>query len=211
MSYIDFVYCISVFSLLLHLYSLAFVYDTKELPPSLSEYPLDKIYNFDESGLLYRLLATHGNVIGATKDRRGTKLAKDRITVGFFCNATGADIWKPTIIGAAKKPRCFGNHWTTEKAGVIYYNNEPSWMKACIWLDMLHTFNASCYDKRPVVLLADNCHAHKPPLGSTSWQQGNLQGYKMSNILLIYFEPNCTYHVQPLDAGNCFGSCLSCR
>ena len=47
----------------------------------------------------------------------------------------------------------------------------------------------------------DNCPAHKPPLGATPWQQGNLQGYKMSNVLLIYFEPNCTSHVQPLDAG----------
>jgi hypothetical protein len=41
-----------------------------ELPPMLSEYPLENIYNFDESRLLYILLATFGNVLGATKDRR---------------------------------------------------------------------------------------------------------------------------------------------
>jgi hypothetical protein len=28
-----------------------------------------------------------------------------------------------------------------------------------------------------------------------------MHGYKMSNVLVIYFEPNCTPHVQPLDAG----------
>jgi hypothetical protein len=82
----------------------------KELPPILNEYPLENIYNFDESGLLYRLLATSGNVLGATKNRRGAKLAKDRITVGIFCNATRTDFWKPCVIGTAKKPRCFGNH-----------------------------------------------------------------------------------------------------
>ena len=76
---------------------------------------------------------------------------------------------------------------------------------------MLHKFNAYCYDKRHVVLLADNCPAHKPPLGATPWHHGNLQGYKMSNVLLIYFEPNCTSHVQPLDEDNCPSICrLSC-
>ncbi len=50
--------------------------------------------------------------------------------------------------------------------------------------------HAYCYDKRLVVLLADHCPAHKPPLGATPWQQGNLQGDKVSNVLLIYFEPN---------------------
>ena len=78
-----------------------------ELPCILSEYNFDNIYNyFDESGLLYRIMATSGNVVGATKNRREAKLAKDRITVGIFCNATGS------VIGTAKKPRCFGNHWT---------------------------------------------------------------------------------------------------
>ena len=193
--YIDFRCCIYYLSLFWHLYTFAFVYDRKELPPILSEYPLDRIYNFDESGLLYRLLATSGNVIGATKDMRRAKLAKDRITVGIFCNATGTDIWKPSIIGTAKKPRCFGNHWTPEKAGAIYYHNDTAWMKADIWLDMLHKFNAYCYDKRHVALLVDNCPAHKPPLGATPWRHGNLYGYKMSNVLLIYFEPNCTSHI----------------
>jgi len=90
--------------------------DRKELPPILSEYSLENMYNFDKSGLLYRILATSSNVVGATKDRRGTKLAKDRITVEIFGNATGIDSWKRAIIETAKKPRCLGNHWTPEKA-----------------------------------------------------------------------------------------------
>jgi hypothetical protein len=147
------------------------------------------------------MLATSGNIIGAAKERRGAKLAKDRITIGIFFNATGSDFWKPAIIGTAKKPRCFGNHWTPEKAGALYYHNDSAWMRGEIWLDMINKFNAYCYDKRPVVLLVDNCPAHKPPIGATMWQNGHMQGYKLSNVLIIYFEPNCTSHVQPLDAG----------
>ncbi len=73
--------------------------DRRELPKILADYPLENIYNFDESGLMYRMLATSGNVVGSTKNRRGNKIAKDRITVGIFCNATGTDFWKPAIIG----------------------------------------------------------------------------------------------------------------
>ena len=167
----------------------------------LADYPLENIYNFDESGLMYRMLATSGNVVGATKNRRGAKIAKDRITIGIFFNATGSDFWKPAIIGTAKKPRCFGKHWTPGKAGALYYHNDSAWMRGEIWLDMLNKFNAYCFDRRPVVLLVDNCPAHKPPPGATMWQKGHMQGYKMSNVLIIYFEPNCTSHVQPLDAG----------
>ena len=75
-------------------------------------------------------------------------------------------------------------------------------MKAVILPDIFHRFNAYYYDKRPVVILADNCLAHKPPLGATPWQQGNLQGYIMSDDILIYFKLKYTSNVQPLDASN---------
>ena len=147
------------------------------------------------------MLATSGNVVGATKNRRGTKVTKDRITVGLFVNATGSDFWKPCVIGTAKKPRCFGQHWHPKKVGALYYNNDTAWMRENIWIDMLKEFNMYCYAIGPVVLLADNCPCHKPPPGSTPWQNGHLRGFQMSNVLVIFFEPNCTAQVQPLDAG----------
>eukprot|EP00873_Tetraselmis_striata_P032869 jgi/Tetstr1/453133/TSEL_040155.t1 len=51
------------------------------LPSLLQDTALDKIYNFDETGLWYRMLLTAGNVVGAGKDRRGAKTAKDRVTM----------------------------------------------------------------------------------------------------------------------------------
>jgi len=70
------------YSLIFALAPIVFFYMDMELPPVLSEYPLWNIYNFDESGLAYKLLATSGNVLGAAKDRRGAELANDMITVG---------------------------------------------------------------------------------------------------------------------------------
>jgi len=105
------------------------------------------------------------------------------------------------MIGKAKKPRCFGNHWVPGKIGMLYYNNDTAWMKESIWSDALRHFNSYCYEKRPVVLLVDNCPAHKPIIGSKPWSSGHMKGFELSNVLVIFFEPNCTSHVQPLDAG----------
>jgi hypothetical protein len=53
----------------------------------------------------------------------------------------------------------------------------------------------------PVILLSDNGPAHLPPPEAGAWSSGSLKGYRLSNILVIFFEPNCTSQVQPLDAG----------
>ena len=63
-----------------------------------------------------------------------------------------------------------------------------------------------CYTRsnggtQPVILLVDNCPAHLPPPEATRWKSGHLKGYKLSNVLVIFFEPNCTSKVQPVDAG----------
>ncbi len=73
---------------------LCAIMDRQELPMLLADYPLEDIYNFSESGLMHRMLATSGNVVGATKNRRGAKIAKDMITIGIFFNSTGSDFWK---------------------------------------------------------------------------------------------------------------------
>jgi hypothetical protein len=38
-------------------------------------------------------------------------------------------------------------------------------------------------------------------MGSKHWSSGHMKGFELSNVLVIFFEPNCTSHVQPLDAG----------
>lgn len=158
------------------------------------------------AGLFFQMLLTAGNVIGHGKGRKGGKIAKDRMTVGLFCNATGTDFWKPVFIGKAAKPRCFGQHWNPSKIGGLYFHNDKSWMRGSIWVEVLRAFNRYCYTMSnagadPVILLADNCAAHCCPTEAKAWKDGDLQGFRMSNILVIFFAPNCTSKVQPLDAG----------
>ena len=157
-------------------------------------------------GLFYQTLLTAGNVMGDGAGRRGGKTAKDRMTVGLFWNATGKDFYKPVFIGKAKKPRCFGNHWTPAKIGAFYYNNDTSWMRSDIWTDVLRHFNRYCYHlsnggKNPVILLADNCKAHCVLPEAKPWKKGDLTGFLLKNVHVIFFQPNCTSHVQPLDVG----------
>ena len=152
------------------------------------------------------MLLTAGNVMGDGAGRRAGKTAKDRMTVGMFWNATGTDFYKPVFIGKAKKPRCFGNHWSPSKIGAFYYNNETSWMRSNIWVDVLRHFNRYCYSmsnggKQRVILLADNCAAHCVLPEARTWQAGDLTGFLLTNVHVIFFQPNCTSHVQPLDAG----------
>jgi len=56
-------------------------------------------------------------------------------------------------------------------------------------------------DTDRVILLVDICPAHIPSPEAKSWKSGHLFGYKLSNVLAIFFQPNCTSTVQPLDAG----------
>ena len=79
-------------------------------------------------------------------------------------------------------------------------------MRSNIWIDALRHFNRYCYNinnggKVPVILLADNCTAHCPLPESKPWRNGDLTGFMLKNVHVIYFQPNCTSHVQPLDAG----------
>ncbi len=51
------------------------------------------------------------------------------------------------------------------------------------------------------MLLVDNCPAQKLLLGSKPWSCGHVKDFELSNVLVIFFEPNCTSQVEPLDAG----------
>eukprot|EP00873_Tetraselmis_striata_P041718 jgi/Tetstr1/461982/TSEL_007055.t1 len=39
------------------------------------------------------------------------------------------------------------------------------------------------------------------PPQSKPWKNGDLEGFRMCNVIVIFFKPNCTSKVQPLDGG----------
>ena len=76
----------------------------------LEAYPPDRIYNMDETGLLYRCLPSRSYV--PRRDRRharGTRAMRhmDRVTLVLCTNATGTHKLPVAMIGAPVNPLCF--------------------------------------------------------------------------------------------------------
>jgi len=93
------------------------------------EYPLWNIFNFDETGLFYRMPPDRGLVQKITSGLKGDKT---RITYGLMANADGSEKWDPLIIGKYRKPRAFQNK-DGRDLGYDYYWNTKAWMTAIIW------------------------------------------------------------------------------
>jgi len=72
----------------------------------LDQYALADIYNMDEIGLFYRMQADNSL---ATKQHKGRKQNKERITITVCCNADGSDKLPLWIIGKSFRPCCFKN------------------------------------------------------------------------------------------------------
>ena len=139
----------------------------QQLKQLLANYDPADIYNFDETGLLYKL---GPNRTLATGPVSGTKASKERITVGLAMKATGTHKLKPVVVTHAKHTRCFGK---TFKPDVYAYNyhNKTAWMISLIFTDSLKTTDrqmklAGC----KILLLLDNATSQKNDVTlSNSW------------------------------------------
>ena len=87
---------------------------------------IESTYNMDETGYFWRQLPVRSLT---ARDRKGLKLAKNRITVALTANAAGTDKLDLFIIGNAKKPRSFKS-FVPEKVGVQYFHNKTAWLNA---------------------------------------------------------------------------------
>lgn len=89
------------------------------------------------------------------------------------------------MIGKSANPFCFRH---TKTKPIEYRNNKKAWMTAEIferWLIDLDRYYAK--NGRTILLFLDNCTAHKVP--------------NLKNIKVVFFPPNMTSHVQPMDMG----------
>jgi hypothetical protein len=114
------------------------------------------------------------------------------------------------FIGKSKQPRCFkgadGKKRTAQQLGFEYHNNKKAWMNQDIFTpyvtqpemeqnsDILSSYIRKWDAKlrsqgRHIALTLDNFSAHY------------MKDYTPTNILLVFFEPNLTAWIQPLDAG----------
>lgn len=158
---------------------------TRRIPDITEGYDLKDVFNMDETGLYFRALPKQSMVMNG-ESCKGTKLAKERVTVLLACSAAGEKL-KPLVIGRAQNPRCLKN---VEKSSmpVIYRWNRKAWMTGTLCEEWLIRLNARMQQqKRKILLLLDNCGAH-PHI-------------ELSNVKLQFLPPNTTSKLQPLDAG----------
>ena len=65
-------------------------------------YSPDQVFNADESGLFWKKIPERTCLAKHNKSASGHKVAKVRITILFYCNASGDCIMKPLAINKAK-------------------------------------------------------------------------------------------------------------
>ncbi|CAB5386061.1 unnamed protein product [Rhizophagus irregularis] len=152
-----------------------------------SNYPLERIYNMDETGLFYRL---EPDRTLATKRLAGRKVNKERLSVALCANADGSHKFKPLIIGKFERPCCFKNI-RIQAMPMTYRNNAKAWMITSIFQEWLREFDRQVGLKhrgQRVLLLLDNCSSHK------------LTGLTLQYTDVHFLPLNTTSKIQPMDA-----------
>ncbi|CAB5349997.1 unnamed protein product [Rhizophagus irregularis] len=153
-----------------------------------AEYPPDRIYNMNETGLFYQL---EPDRTLATKWLSGRKKSKERLSVALCANADRSHKLPPLIIGKYANPRCFKNV-NIGNLPMSYRNNAKAWMLATIFQEWLQEFDYQVsikHDKQRVLLLLDNCTSHK------------INNLVLENVEVYFLPPNTTSKLQPMDSG----------
>ncbi|KAG0437110.1 Tigger transposable element-derived protein 6 [Dictyocoela muelleri] len=150
------------------------------------EYAIKDIFNVDETGLYIKAGYNKTYVLDKKLDCKNIKTEKTRMTVMLGLNMYGEKL-KLLLIGKSNKPRGFRNI-DMNTFNTVYRSNKTSWLTAEIFNDYLISLNDKLkIENRKILLLLDNFSGHKV---------GN-----KSNIELLFFPPNCTSIIQPLDLG----------
>lgn len=151
----------------------------------IKNYEPRNVFNADESGLFYQCLPS--STFAFKGDRCfGGKNSKQRLSILVGANMDGSEKLPLLMIGKSKQPACFRN---VKSKPVEYTNNKKAWMTSAVFQEWLLKLDLHFgKQKRKVLLFVDNCSAHKTVLN-------------LLNIKVIFFPPNMTSIVQPMDQG----------
>lgn len=161
-----------------------------------------QLYNFDETGLVWRALPTNTQASKAIGDVRGRKLDKQRISVLVGANADGSHRLTPIVVGKAAKPRALKD--VMDRLPVHYYNSHNAWFTQAIFNSCFHDHivkeivhhqvNVLRIDEERVraIVLLDNAPAH-PAASKLVALNGRIR--------VLYLPPNTTSLIQPMDQG----------
>lgn len=157
----------------------------EKIPSIIAGYDKKDIANADETALFFRAIPPKSLALKGQKCEGG-KQAKERLSL-LLCAFGDGHVMKPLVIGKAAKPRCFKNI-DMKNLPVDWYHNKKAWMTAAIMEDWLLKLNAQMMrENRKILLFLDNATSHKPMC--------------LSNIKLVFFPPQTTSVLQPLDQG----------
>ena len=159
--------------------------ERRKLQKDLEGVDQENIFNFDETALFYQAQPTR---TFSSVPMNGTKISKQRVTIGLCCNFTGTYKCTPVLINKSKKPKSF-KYGFNPNMYVEYYYNKKAWMTQELFTKFIQKLdNEMKKQKRKIILLLDNSRTH-------------MIKYVPSNITIKFFGPNLTSHLQPLDSG----------
>ncbi|XP_021695234.1 tigger transposable element-derived protein 4-like [Aedes aegypti] len=160
---------------------------TNVLPGFIQEYDPKDIYNADETGLFYKCLPDRTYAF-KSESCHGGKYSKQRLTILCAANMDGSDKLPLLVIGKSRKPRCFKN---VKSLPVKYEANSKAWMTSLLFEKWMLKFDQRMSDEdRKILMFVDNCTAHP-----------KIFLEKLKSIKLVFFPPNATSVLQPLDLG----------
>ena len=154
-------------------------------------YSLENIWNMDESGCFFKVLADAG-LVQKGKQAKGGKKSKERFIIAFFVSAASQKIDEPIVIWKSKLPRCFKGLRDPSRPGIVhYFSNSKSWMTSVIFESALSKLNRKLvFENRKVILFLDNATCHPESMDD-----------KFSNTKIVFLPKNTSSRLQPLDAG----------
>jgi len=159
----------------------------------LDAYPPDRIYNMDETGLLYKCLPSRSYV--PRRDRRsarGTKAMRsmDRVTLVLCTNATGSHKLPVAMVGTANKPLCFRGEGNASP--LPYFAQKKAWMDKYVYAQWWQTVFLPAvregHGGTKCALIMDNSSTHDVELSA-------------EDVEILFLPPNTTAVYQPMDAG----------
>lgn len=123
-----------------------------------SSYPLENIFNCDETGLFFRALPDR-NLEQSQHMVKDGELSKQRLTILLCCSSTGEKL-KPLVIGRTDLSQvCKDLH--TNQLPVHWRCNQKVWMETQYFIEWLQNLNKQMQmQKRRIILFMDSSTSH---------------------------------------------------
>jgi len=158
----------------------------------LEDYPPDRKYSTDETGLLYRCLPSRSYVPRRNRPRaRGTRAMRhmDRVTLVLCTNATSTHTLLVAMIGEPVNQLCFRGEGN--ECPLPYLNQEKAWTDKYVYAKWCNTVFLSAGRDRhgdaKCALIMDNSSTYDTALSA-------------DDVKISFLPPNVTAIYQPMDA-----------